>query len=252
MKVSRLNAVEQYIIQHGTATIDELCERFSVSKNTIRRDLAELEARGHISKVSGGVTAVGISDIVPMPVRTTQNPKGKQLIGKLASELVSDGDTIFIDSGSTTVKLIRYIAQKKKITLITHSLSALIEAAKYEGINIISLGGIYSNPTNSFVGISTLESLSGLKIHKAFMAATGVSIETGMTNTTFLEAEIKRGIVSRSNSIILMADSTKINREAVITFCKLENLSYFITDERPAQEYIDFCRERNITLLYEE
>ena len=84
------------------------------------------------------------------------------------------------------------------------------------------------------------------------MAATGVSIETGMTNTTFLEAEIKRGIVSRSNSIILMADSTKINREAVITFCKLENLSYFITDERPAQEYIDFCRERNITLLYEE
>ena len=109
MKVSRLNAIEQYVISHETVSIDELCEVFEVSKNTIRRDLNELEMRGHITKVYGGVTATVPSGAVPTPIRSSLNTVDKSLIGRLAAEEVEDGDTIFIDSGTTTLCLLRFL-----------------------------------------------------------------------------------------------------------------------------------------------
>lgn len=251
MKISRLNAIEQYVISRETATIDELCEAFGVSKNTIRRDLNELEARGHIAKVYGGVTAVSAAGAVPAPVRSGLHSSDKNLIGRLAAELVEDGDTIFLDSGTTTVCMLKYLATKKRITVITHSLSALCEASKYKNLNIISLGGIYSRPTDSFVGLSTFESLSTMKISKAFMAATGASIENGLMNTTFLEAEIKRGVVQRTRHIFLLADSSKLDRDAVISFCRLEDIAMLITDCEPCERYKKFFVANGVEVRYE-
>ena len=142
----------------------------------------------------------------------------------IRAEEIEDGDTIFVDSGSTTMQLLRYLNGHKNLTVITHSLGALSEAAKYEGLSVISLGGVYNNTTDSFVGLSTFESLSAMKIHNAFMGATGVSIESGMMNTTFLEGEIKRGVVQRATQVFLMADNSKLGKEAVISFCKLEDI----------------------------
>lgn len=251
LKISRLNSIEQYVIARETATIDELCEAFNVSKNTIRRDLNTLEARGHIAKVYGGVTAISSPGAVPSPVRSSLHSSDKALIGRLAADEVEDGDTIFIDSGTTTVCMLKFLATKKRITIVTHSLGALAEASKYEHLNVISLGGIYSRPTDSFVGLSAFEALSSMKINKAFMAATGVSVEAGMMNTTFLEAEIKRGIVQRAAHIFLLADNSKLGRDAVISFCRLEDLSGFITDRRPPDPYVRFCESHGVRLRYE-
>ena len=251
MKVSRLNSIEQYVISRETVSIDELCEVFGVSKNTIRRDLNELEARGHITKVYGGVTATSSTGAVPTPIRSSLNPADKSLIGRLAAEEIEDGDTIFIDSGTTTLCLLRYLVAKKRITVITHSLGALSEAAKYENLNIISLGGIYSPTTDSFVGLSTIDALSSMRINKAFMGATGVSLTAGATNTTFLEAEIKRAVVQRADHIYLMADSSKLGREAIVTFCHIKDLTALITDREPPRDYVEHCRQDNVQLRYE-
>ena len=250
MKVSRLNSIEQYVISRETVSIDELCEVFGVSKNTIRRDLNELEMRGHITKVYGGVTASVPTGAVPTPIRSGLNPADKSVIGRMAAEFVDNGDTIFIDSGTTTLCLLRYLAAKKRITIITHSLGALSESAKYENLNLISLGGIYSPTTDSFVGLSTIEALSSMRINKAFMGATGVSLTTGMTNTTFLEAEIKRAVVHRADNIYGMADSSKIGKEAIVTFCHLKDLTGFITDREPPREYVDLCHKEHVLLRF--
>ena len=228
-----------------------MCEVFGVSKNTIRRDLNELEQRGHITKVYGGVTATVPSGAVPTPIRSGLNQIDKSLIGRLAAEEVEDGDTIFIDSGTTTLCLLRFLVAKKRITIITHSLGALSEASKYDNLNIISLGGIYSPTTDSFVGLSAIEALSAMRINKAFMGATGVSLTAGMTNTTFLEAEIKRAVVNRADSIYGMVDSSKIGKEAIVTFCHLKDLTAFITDREPPREYVDLCNAEHVKLRYE-
>ena len=178
------------------------------------------------------------------------NSADKNLIGRLAAGEVNDGDTIFIDSGTTTLCMLRYLTGRKKLTIVTHSLAAMAEASKYENLSLICPGGIYSPPTDSFVGLSTIEALSNMRINKAFMGATGVSLTAGMTNTTFLEAEIKRAVVHRADSIYCMADSSKIGREAIVTFCHLKDLTGFITDREPAKEYVSLCKQENIKLRF--
>ena len=234
MKINRLNAIEQYIINQETVSIDELCAVFEVSKNTIRRDLNELEARGHISKVYGGVTVAKDSDVVPLLVRNSINQDGKERIGKIASREVADGDTIFVDSGSTTPCILKHLKNKKKITVVTHSLTAMQEAAKYENLNLISLGGVYNPSTGSFLGLSTLNSLGELKIKKAFM-----------------EGELKRGVVERSSSIYLMADTSKIGRDATVSYCRLKDITAFITEACPPEMYLEFFRNHGIQVAWE-
>ncbi len=250
MKISRLNSIEEYVLSKKTVSIDELCEVFQVSKNTIRRDLNELETRGHIAKVYGGVTAVTLEDVMPLPVRSGLNSAAKDQIGRLAAREIKDGNTIFIDSGSTAVCLLRHISPRIKLTVITHSLPAMVEAAKLENVNLISLGGVYNPSTSSFVGISAQQSLSSLRITKAFLSATGVTVESGMSNTTFLEAEIKRGVVAHAAEIMLIADSSKLGHDATVTFCRLQDISTLITDQQPAPKFVEFCRAHRVRIVY--
>ena len=90
-----------------------------------------------------------------------------------------------------------------------------------------------------------------MTINKAFMAATGISLESGMTNTTFLEAEIKRGVVQHAGGIYLLADSSKLDKSAVISFCPLKDITAFITDRRPPEKYLQFFSENNIRVRYD-
>ena len=251
MKISRLNSIEEYVLSQKTVSIDELCEVFNVSKNTIRRDLNELEARGHIAKVYGGVTAITPEDVMPLPVRSGLNPTAKDYIGQLAVREISDGDTVFIDSGSTAVCVLRHLPPRTKLTIVTHSLPAMVEASKFDNVNLISLGGVYNASTSSFVGISAQQALSDLRISKAFLSATGVTVESGMSNTTFLEAEIKRGVVAHASHVILIADNSKLGHDATVTFCRLQDITTFITDQQPAPKFVEFCRAHNVRILWE-
>ena len=104
---------------------------------------------------------------------------------------------------------------------------------------------------SSFVGISAQQALSDLRISKAFLSATGVTVESGMSNTTFLEAEIKRGVVAHASHVILIADNSKLGHDATVTFCRLQDISTFITDQQPAPKFVEFCRAHNVRILWE-
>lgn len=248
MKIDRLNAIEQYVIKKETVSIDELCRVFDVSKNTIRRDLNELKRRGRIAKVYGGVTAVSQGSGVPVLMQSTLNQESKEKIGRLAAEFVEDGETIFVDSGSTAVWVLPYLQDRRGVTVVTHSLPAMAEAAKYDNLELLALGGIYNCDTGSFLGISSLESASTITIHKAFMAATGVSIRSGVTNITYLESEIKKSVISHTSRIILMADSSKIGKDAFASFCRLSDIYAFVTDRPLPEEYTQYLHKNDIII----
>lgn len=249
MRLERINNMEQYILSQGTVSLEDLAGHFQVSVNTIRRDLKELLGRGHISKVYGGVSAKTENAPLPMSVRAFRNSDAKERIGCMAASLVKDGDTLFLDSGSTVVCMIPYLAQKHKITIVTHSLSAMYEASKYPTLQTIALGGLYNHSTSSYVGISALEALSSITATTAYMAATGVTLEHGLTNTTFFEAEIKRKVVQCSSKVVLLADHSKFGNISPITFFDFEDLHALVTDVRPSQDYMDTIEREQILLL---
>ena len=118
MRAERLNAMEQYILGKETVSLEELSTQFSVSMNTIRRDVMELLSRGNIRKVYGGVSSTLINRPVGFSVRAQKNSRAKQIIGRLASQLVSDGASIFLDSGSTTPYILQHIGEKNGVTAI--------------------------------------------------------------------------------------------------------------------------------------
>lgn len=250
MKTARLDAMEQYILQNEKVSIRQLQKHFDISINTLRRDLDELEQRGHVSKVYGGVAARTLSSLTPMPKRFQQNVQNKRFIGEMAASLIPDNTTIFIDSGSTTSNIVRCLNQKKGLTLVTHSLVALNEASCLKEVNTISLGGIYNASVGAFVGLSTFETIKTLSLKIAVMAATGVSIKHGLSNTTYFEAELKRVVTENCEKIILLADHTKFGKEALITYCPLEKVAAVVTDVKPTEEYMAFFEKHGINVLY--
>ncbi|MCH4889825.1 DeoR/GlpR transcriptional regulator [Acidaminobacter sp. JC074] len=252
MKLERINSIKKYLIEHETASLDKLCEVFNVSKNTIRRDVAELESLNIVKKVYGGVTLNRKEETIPFQQRKEQNVSAKTEIGRLASELIQEGDIIFIDSGSTTVALIPFLKYKENVTVVTHSLSAINEVSKLQNLTLISTGGFHQRKTNSFAGISTIEFLKNLNISKAFMATTGVSIEKGVTNTTYLEAEIKKTLIEISETIILMSDKSKFEKSSFMRYCDLDQINYFISDEEPPQSFLDYFKQHSIICKYPE
>lgn len=249
MRTDRLNEMEQYIIRNVSASLEELMQVFSISMNTVRRDVQQLLQRGLIRKVYGGVEAVNQAEPLPMAVRAASCKEEKQVIGKLAASLIPDHTSVFLDSGSTTPQILPYLAEKKGITVVTHSLTALMEASRYSSLRVISLGGAFSPDTASYVGISTVEALAKLNVQTVLIAATGVSIEQGLTNTTYMEADIKRHITANANNIVLMADHTKFDRTAVLSFCPLCKLSAVVTDRKPESAYLRYMEQHNIKLL---
>ena len=248
MRLNRLNDMEEYILQKGTVSLEELANRFAISEITTRRDLSELEKRGGVKKVYGGAAAIKTDSPVPSEMRAQLHRKEKETIGFLAASMVGDNETVFVDSGSTTTCLIRHLSAKQNITIVTHSLPALVEAAKYKNLNVIAIGGSFSRATASFVGISAQASLSEMNIRTAFMGATGVTIENGLSNSTVFEAEIKKCVVCHSTRIILTADHSKFGQKALLTFCPLDRLNAVITDRLPDEAYIKFFDQHQILL----
>ena len=250
MRADRLDRIEQYVLERGNASIPEIAETFDISINTVRRDLAELLRRGNIRKVYGGVSTAS-AGFSPMSVREAANEPEKKTIGRLAAEMVEDGNTIFLDAGSTVPHLIGYLKDRSNVTIITHNLKAIEEASKYENLRIIAIGGEYNYHTQSFVGIaaSEIEQLH-YRIDKVFLATTAVSAKFGLSNTTFLEAEIKRKLVSAGGEVILLADHTKFGQNAVISFCALDQLAAVVTDRKPDEDFSAAMDAAGAKLVY--
>ncbi|MBP2638598.1 MAG: transcriptional regulator, DeoR family, partial [Firmicutes bacterium] len=230
MKEDRIDKLKNYIVSNERASIDDLCNIFNVSKNTIRRDINALENQGIIKKVYGGVVLNDKKTTEPFQSREERNISAKQIIAKLASTFVVEGDIIYIDSGTTTMHMIPHLASVKNLTIITGNLNVINGSLLYPDLNVLCTGGTLFRTTNSFVDMNAVNFLKKYNISKAFMASTGVSITKGITNSSSFEYDIKKYIVDSCDKVILLADTTKLDRVSLTTYCDLKDIDVFITN----------------------
>lgn len=258
MRVKRLEAVEAYIRQVGSVSMQQLCQEFDVSINTIRRDIDTLVQKGQVKKVYGGVVALGKTEendalvtreLMDFQVRNQECLEEKNRIGRKAAEFVNHGDTIFLDSGSTALQMVPYLAEKKNLTVITYSLPALAALAQYPQIRTVALPGVVLGRTASVVGSSTCQALRQFNCVKAFMGCTGLSLTRQLTNATFEEFEVKQVALEQSKVHYLLADHEKFDHAALMTYGQIADLDYLITNQEPEETYRLYLQEHTVTLV---
>lgn len=247
MKEKRLQHLEDYIHLVGTVSLDELCEHFNVSKNTVRRDVNQILEKGTIQKVYGGVTSV-TPPLIPFENRDHTNHPEKVQIGKKAASFVEDQDLIFIDSGTTTRNMIEFLSTSQQLTILTNSLDVINACVALDNITLITIGNRYKRKTKSFVSIDDLHILDKYNISKAFMAATGVSIANGLTNSDILEYEIKKRIAEKAEKLFLLADASKFGKSTQLTYAPLQEVDVLLTSGTLSEEYHSFCLKHQIEL----
>lgn len=249
MRASRLQEIEKYIFDKEYASIAELCERFDVSINTIRRDLKVLLENGNIQTVYGGVQSLHRDPLVPFSDRRAYQLEEKELIVQKAAEYVKDGDVIYLDSGSTTALMIDAIHTRKDVTVITNNLSAVNMAQPYLGLHVVVLPGMLTHRTYSTTGPETIAALGRYNIQKAFMAATGASIEAGFTNSTAAEHQIKQTVLARSTEVFMLMDASKLGKTSLLTFCPLNAIHHLICNRKPGEPFDSFFAAHGVDVV---
>jgi len=247
IKEKRIKKIQEYVLEHQSASLDELVKVFDVSKNTIRRDVQELVDRGELKKVYGGVSSIH-KKLESFQERSVRNQEQKELIAKKAASYVEDGDFIFIDSGTTTIEMFEYL-KEKHLTIFTNNIDLIVSAIPHEKLNVISIGGMLERKTSSFVNPQNMDLLKDYNIRKAFMASTGISLSNGVTNASPLESELKKTIVSRSSEVYLLVDHDKFDKYGLMTYCSLDDIDYLVTDKVPNDTYQEYAKNHDIQLV---
>ena len=232
-----------FIKERGNASIAEMAEQFAVSEMTVRRVLYKLADAGLVIRTPGGAMAAPSGSFERSFIERSEKMAGaKEAIGREAASLVQDGETIVLDSGTTTRYIARYLATKKNITVMTTSLAVLEELAGSQSVEVRLTGGVYRRSSHDLSGNAVLDSLGGIHADKVFFGAAALSFHKGVMN---YDAEMPKAFLRAGRERVLVIDSSKIGVEAVYKLCSLEECDIVVTDSKVKS--VDATRLRKLT-----
>lgn len=218
--------------ESSTLTVSELVEVLDTSESTIRRDLTTLNEKGLLKKIHGGAM-LNEEDTThieyQMDRKQTMNIKEKISIAKKAASLITDGDTIYVDAGSSTELMIDYIVAKD-VVAVTNGIGHAKRLLQ-KGINTIIIGGTIKAVTEAVVGVNAVVELDKYHFARGFFGANGVSAAKGYTTPDLEEAMVKKRAIGKCNQAYVLADHTKINKASFIRFADIEQ-AILITDDK--------------------
>jgi DeoR/GlpR family transcriptional regulator of sugar metabolism len=247
---TRRTKLVSLVFDKGYISVQELSDILHVSKVTIRGDLSILEESGAIKRQHGGATIPkdDLPGTIAFQARARINQAQKQKIGELAATLVKDGDSIMIDSSTTGLYLARALSQKNDLKIVTNGINTSLELLKGSH-SVIMVGGILNDRTYGTVGRLGRNTLTEIRVTKAFLGARGVSIKDGLTDTNLLEVELKQAVLEISSELIAIVDSSKFASLGISSFAPIQRVSAIVTDSGLLRENSHKFEELGIRVL---
>lgn len=250
LKEERQQRILETVRQNRQATIAELSRAFEVSDVTIRRDLRELAAQGVLRRAHGGaIAAVPAPPEPPVVQRMTQSTTCKACIGRAAAALVSDGESVFIGSGSTTTFVARNLVDRKNLTVVTNALTVATELATASHVTVVVTGGMMRASELSLVGHITEQALREVRVDKVIMGMRAISLEAGMTNDYLPEVMTDRTIIEMAPELIVVADHAKFGNVASAYVAPAQRITTLVTDAAADQQVLASFEELGIRIL---
>lgn len=229
---ARRMKILEWLQEEGTARVRILAEAFAVSEVTVRQDLEKLEADGHVVREHGGAFLKSVTQQVrAVALHHLVNMDAKRRIGRAAAAMVADGETIILDSGSTTTEIAVNLTGRSGLTVITNALNIALLLGGLPNFDVHMPGGHFKAPTLSLSGERSADYFEGLFAQKLFLATAAVSTEAGLTFPSLSDIAVKQAMTKAASEVILVADSSKIGRRSFTSLGRLDLVHMLVTDD---------------------
>lgn len=237
----RLSKIVEFVNTEANISAKELSQRLQVSEMTIWRDLKKLEMQGLIRRVRGGVSKENFSPSgePQFDVKQKVHNKEKMAIARYAAEnLVSDGEIITLEGGTTVSGMVPFLAHDR-LTILTNGFKTMMQALPYLArINFMICGGILRDISYTLVGPQAEAFFAGFRAQKFFISGTGITPDNGLTDPNPLEIQVKRAMWQSADRVILLMDSSKFGKRSLASILPLEAVHTLVTDQNAPQEML--------------
>lgn len=249
----RRDKILELIREDGHAKVMDLSRIFKVTEVTIRQDLEYLEKEGFIVREHGGAFLKNIDlNVRNFSLQNQENINEKMMIAHKAVEYIHDGEAIILDSGSTTTEIAKLLSGYNNLTVITNALNIALILGAQPGITVVVTGGEFKAPTLSLTGQKAADFFQNLHVDKLFLATAGIALKSGLTYPGISDICVKRAMIESANEIYLVADSTKIGKNAFASLGALSLINYLITDSKIKKEDVNWLKNYDVQFIIAE
>lgn len=247
----RRRRIMEMIEARERVMVDELTRRFSVSAVTIRGDLDALAEAGAVIRSHGGALKRREGQDLPIAVKETLHHAEKVRIGQAAAGMIREGETIMLDSGTTTAEIARQIRllRLRSVNVITNALNIAMDLASQPQVRLIMIGGILRQMSYSLVGPQAEQVLRGLHADRLFLGVDSLDPEIGLMTPDVLEAQLNALMIQVSREVVAVADSSKFDRRSLSVIAPLNRVHKLITDAGVNPAVVAAVRARGVEVI---
>ncbi len=250
LSLKRQDEILEIVHKNKSATVEELAAELYVSRATIRRDLAAMEKQGLIRRSHGGAIPFKSSaEESAFSIREQENTAAKRAIAGLASGLLKNGDSVFMDSSSTVGFTVPLLTNLKYLSVTTIGLRNAMLLSKTGNVKIYIAGGQIQNHSNSITGTDTMDYISRIHADISLLSCSGADLKAGFTDADIEQSKLKRQMRANSDKVAMLCDSTKIGKTFMCKDFGFDEIDYFITDKMPPKDFIAELEKANCKLL---
>lgn len=248
LKEERYHKIVDWINSRSAVTVDELCEKFHISQSTVSRDLQVLNNAGRLIKTHGGAVSnsTGLATEPSFTYRKTQYTDEKQRIAKKAIEYIRSGETIILDSGTTTFWIAELLGEIENLSIWTNDFYIALELLNHENIDITMLGGRLRRKHFNTMGVLTNQLMKNIHLDRFFLGVDAINVEGGLMVYSTEEAELKRIMIEKSKETIVVCDHSKFEKMALMSISPIDNIQRIITGKETDSQTIDIIRKLNV------
>jgi DeoR family fructose operon transcriptional repressor len=249
----RKRLILEQLEKEGSVLIPEIAARCQVSEITARRDLAELEKSGLLIRSYGGATmSRGVENMFSFDRKAMQNKEKKIQICRKAATLISDNDIIYIDCGTTVYHLTQFLKNFNSLRVITNSLPVVSDLQCHPHIKVYLIGGELDCKRKALYGPLSELGLEKYRAHKAFIGASGITIDRGISSNDEKEAQITLKMAGTASEVYLLCDSSKFEEDSFFKYADLSLVTSIITDEEISEPVLHLYKKNKINIIVSE
>lgn len=246
----RRGLIIKMLDEYGQVNVNELSRYFNVSEVTVRNDLAYLERKNLLIRARGGAIKTEKASLdLRFLEKKSKNVKEKEAIGRRAARFIDDGDTIVIDSGTTTREITNHLGRFSRLTVVTNALNIASSLADMENITIIMPGGIMRHSILTLVGATAIDNFKMFFGDKLFLATDGIDLNLGLSSPDLEEAALKRTMLKMARKIIVVADSSKLGKRHLAVICNISQIDVLITDSGISPMYKEAMEKMGVEVV---